>query len=185
MSRCLPPQPSPSRAAQKTLLAGYHLSLVHPERGMCQDGRHTQRGKHAVHRLHSPGRTCGHTGRWIRCNSQHTHTHTHTHKLTQACAQTGRPQPSPSLPLTQHTCTQAHTDAYGATCTHTDLHTHTSSPPSSSSGWGQLCSPYGAQTQLGSPGVCLWAGAGASVPRDSPSASIGSRPSEDSQHTPQ
>lgn len=68
---------------------------------------------------------------------------------------------------------------------HTDLHTHTRSPPSISLGWGQLCNPYGAQTQLGCPGVCLWGGAGASVPGDSPSASICSPPSEESCHTPQ
>lgn len=111
---------------------------------------------------------------------------THTHTLTQACAQTGRPQLSPRLsPLPRLTHTGPHRQMHMVLHGHTDLHTHTSSPPSISLGWGQLCNPYGAQTQLGCPGVCLWGGAGASVPGDSPSASICSPPSEDSYHTPQ
>lgn len=90
----LPQQSSPEEAPGRGTPA-----LVHPERGMRQDSRHTQRGKLAVRtthtgRRHSPGRTCGHVRRWICCYSQHTR----AHMLTQACAQRERPQPSSSLP---------------------------------------------------------------------------------------
>lgn len=184
-----PPSPLPQQSSPEEAPGRGTPALVHPERGMRQDSRHTQRGKLAVRtthtgRRHSPGRTCGHVRRWICCYSQHTR----AHMLTQACAQRERPQPSSSLPPPPPQCssTQAHTDrcVWGYTDTHTDLHTHSSSTPSISFGWRQLCSPYGAQIQLGCPGVWLWGGAGASVPGDSPSASLRSPPSEDSYHTP-
>lgn len=118
-----------------------------------------------------------------------THACTHAHTHAYSGMRTERdPNHHPACPPPpQCSSTRAHTDrcVWGYTDTHTDLHTHSSSPPSISFGWGPLCSPYGAQIQLGCPGVWLCGGAGASVPGDSPSASLRSPPSEDSYHTPQ
>ena len=86
------------------------------------------------------------------------HIHTHTHKCSgMRTLRQGDPNHHSACPLPAcaHARTHTHgptrTDAYGASWTHTDLHTHNSSPPSISLGWGQLCSPDGAQTQLGCP----------------------------------
>ena len=45
-----------------------------------------------------------------------------------------------TLSCPTHTHRPTQTDAYGATWTHTDLHTHTSSPPSVSQGGGSFAS---------------------------------------------
>lgn len=135
-----PPSPLPQQSSPEEAPGRGTPALVHPERGMRQDSRHTQRGKLAVRtthtgRRHSPGRTCGHVRRWICCYSQHTR----AHMLTQACAQRERPQPSSSLPPPRPSA-QAHrptqTDAYGATRTHTQTCTHipAAHPPSASGG---------------------------------------------------
>lgn len=88
-----------------------------------------------------------------------------------------------TLSFPTHTHRPTQTDAHGATWTHTDLHTH-QQPTLRQSGWGQLCSPYGAQTQLGCPRVWLWGGARASVTGVGLSASVFFPPSKDTYHTP-
>ena len=89
----------------------------------------------------------------------HTHTHAcaHTYKSSDVCTlRQGDPNHHSAHPLSQYTYTYTHThthgptqtNAYGASWTHTDLHTHSSRPHSISLGCGQFCNPYGAQTQL-------------------------------------
>ena len=158
--------PSHHRAAQKTLLAGGHQLSSTRREGVRQDRKtHPEReagSAHNSHRhgLYHPGRTCGHTRRWKHCHSYHTHTHAcaHTYKCSDVCTLRETPtntQPTPSPSTLIHTHTHTHrptqTDAYGASWTHTDLHTHSSCPHSISLGWGQFCNPSGAQTQLGCP----------------------------------
>lgn len=160
--------PSHRRAAQKTLLAGGHQLSSTQRDGVRQDGKtHPEReagSAHNSHRhgLYHPGRTCGHTRRWKHCHSYHTHTHAcaHTYKSSDVCTlRQGDPNHHSAHPLSQYTYTYTHThthgptqtNAYGASWTHTDLHTHSSRPHSISLGCGQFCNPYGAQTQLRCP----------------------------------
>ena len=156
------PLPSHRRAAQKTLLAGDTSSHPPGERGCAETGRHTQRGRWAVHTTH--------TGMVSTTRGTHVGTlgdgntvipTTHIQMLRHVHTQIGRPQPSlsaPPLPVHLHTHTHTHTHMrahidrciWGCMDTHRPAH-HSSRPPSISLGWGQFCNPYGAQTQLGCP----------------------------------
>lgn len=128
-------------------------------REICAEtGRHTQRRRHAAHTTHTGMDSTAPGARVSTLRDGDTvipNTHTH-----------------------------ARTDAAGAIWTHQDLNMQTSGPPRQP-GWGQLCNPYGVQTQLSCPRVWLWGGARASVSGKGLSVSKGSPPSEDTYHTPQ
>lgn len=127
------------------------------------------------HQLRCMGRkVCAKTGR-------HT-THTGMVDSTAPGAHVGTLRDGDTVIPNTHTH-PTHTQMHMGLNGHTQTHTH-QQPTLRQPGWGQLCSPYGAQIQPGCPRIWLWGWARASVPGEGSAASVCSPPSRDTYHTP-
>lgn len=126
MSLCFPAPPPPAEQPSSRSWQGNTSSGAPRERCAPRQQTHPER-KHAVHTTHtgtdSPA-LGAHVGILGGGYAVIPNTHTHTHMLIQACAQTGRPQPSSSRPPSQCSCTRAHTDRciWGYMDTHRPAH---------------------------------------------------------------